>query len=186
MFIIKNNYYLYIENTQLINLDGIRNNKKISIIYRNNRIAEPLKKVQEFRNKCKRKAFKFYVANDLKLARVCNADGLYLSSYNKNYYYNQNLELIGSAHNFKEIYQKIKQRCGTIIVSRLFQTNYKNKKSFLGVCRFNLLKQNYYIDLVPLGGVNSDNLLKVNLVKSSGVCFLSEIKKKPVISNRLF
>ena len=40
MFIIKNNYYFYIENTKDINLNSIKNNKKITIIYRNNNIPE--------------------------------------------------------------------------------------------------------------------------------------------------
>ena len=46
--------------------------------------------------------------------------------------------------------------------------------------------KNYSINLVPLGGINDNNLLKLNLVKSEGMCLLSEIKKKPVITNRLF
>ena len=37
MFIIKNNYYLYIENTNDININKIKRNKKISIVYRNNK-----------------------------------------------------------------------------------------------------------------------------------------------------
>ena len=40
MFIIKNNYYLYIENTKNVNFNYLKNCKKISIIYRNNSIPE--------------------------------------------------------------------------------------------------------------------------------------------------
>jgi hypothetical protein len=40
--------------------------------------------------------------------------------------------------------------------------------------------------LVPLGGINNNNLLKLNLVNSYGLSLLSEIKKKPAISSRLF
>jgi 16S rRNA C967 or C1407 C5-methylase (RsmB/RsmF family) len=64
MFIIKNNYFLYIENTQSINVDCLKSNKKISIIYRNNGIQESLVKLSKFRNKCKIKRFKFYIANN--------------------------------------------------------------------------------------------------------------------------
>ncbi len=70
----------------------------------------------------------------LKLLKNCNADGLYISAYNKKKYY-INIPKIGSAHNLKEINEKIKQNCKTIIFSRLFKTNYKNKKSFLGVVK---------------------------------------------------
>jgi len=186
MFIIKNNYYLYIENTESIDLNYIKKNEKISIIYRNNRKAEDLVNLNKFRRECKIKRFKFYIANNLKLAINCKADGLYVSAYNKKNYPANRLTLIGSAHNFKEIHQKIKQRCSSVILSRLFKTSYKNKNGYLGIVKFNLIEKNYDINILPLGGINKANLLKLNMVTSNGLCLLSEIKKKPTISNRLF
>jgi thiamine monophosphate synthase len=186
MFIIKKNYYLYIENTMSINLDHLRNNNKIIIIYRNNGDLESYTKLITFRRKCELKSFKFYVANDYKLARSCHADGFYISSYNKKNYTKHFSNFIGSAHNFKEIYEKIKQGCRTIMLSRLFKTSYENKKSYLGPIKFNLIEKNFLVNLIPLGGINSNNLLKLNLVNSNGLCLLSEIKKKPAITNRLF
>ena len=186
MFIIKNNYFLYIENTQSINVDCLKSNKKISIIYRNNGIQESLVKLSKFRNKCKIKRFKFYIANNSQLAKNCQADGLYISAHNKKKYLKYNLNLIGSAHNYKEIHGKIKQGCKTVIFSRLFKTSYKNKKGSLGVIKFNLISQNCLINLIPSGGINIFNLLKLNMVNSDGLALLSEIKKKPAISNRLF
>ena len=169
-----------------INLNHLKKNKKITIIYRNNGNLENFEKLEAFRKKCKIKNFKFYVANDYKLAKSCKADGLYLSSYNKKIYHSFSYKFIGSAHNFKEIYEKMKQGCKTVILSRLFKTSYKNKKDYLGVIKFNLIKKNYLINLMPLGGINNNNLLKLNLVKSEGMCLLSEIKKKPAIASRLF
>jgi len=186
MFIIKNNYYLYIENTTSINIDLFKKNRKITIIYRNNGNVENFTKLRIFRQKCRLKNFKFYIANDYNLVISCKADGLYLSSYNKKIYSRLLNNLIGSAHNFKEIYEKINQGCKTIILSRLFVTSYINKKGNLGIHKFNLIKKNYLINLVPLGGINSLNLLKLNLVNSNGLSLFSEIKKKPAISNRLF
>ena len=186
MFIIKDNYYLYIENTKTLDLDIIKKNKKISIIYRNNDVQENYININKFRNECKRKKFKFFVANDFKLAKYCRADGLYLSSYNKKLYLKKNLNVIGSAHSFREINEKIKQGCNEVILSRLFKTSYKNKKHYLGITKFNLIKKNFTIELSPLGGINSFNLLKLNLVTSKGLCLLSEIKKKPAITSRLF
>ncbi len=186
MFIIKNNYYLYIENTKSINLDLIRNNIKISIIYRNNTILESYEKLNIFRKKCRIKKFKFYIANNFKLAKYLKADGLYLSSYNKQIYSKYGYNLIGSAHTYRELYEKKKQGCNTIILSRLFKTNYENKKSYLGIIKFNLIQKSSLMNLIPLGGINSKNLLKLNLVKSKGLCLMSELKKKPAISNRLF
>ena len=169
-----------------LNLNCIKKNKKISIIYRNNGSQEDYQKLYKFRQACRIKNFKFYVANNFKLAKYCKADGLYLSSYNKKKYSVYKDSLIGSAHNFGEIYEKMKQGCSTIILSRLFKTSYKNKKKYLGIVKFNLISKNYLINLVPLGGINSINLLKLNLVNTNGLALLSEIKKKPVISNRLF
>ena len=186
MFIIKDNYYLYIENTKTLNLNYIKKNKKISIIYRNNDIQENYINIKKFRKKCRYKKFKFYVANNYKLAKYCHADGLYLSSYNKKIYLDRNLKVIGSAHSFKEINEKVKQGCDVVILSRLFKTSYKNKKSYLGTTKFNLMKKNFTIDLSPLGGINSLNLLKLNLVTSRSLCLFSEIKKKPAITSRLF
>ncbi len=186
MFIIKDNYYLYIGNTRDINLDIIKINKKISIIYRNHLPSEPITRVMQFRSICFKKKIKFYIANNVKLAKECRADGIYLSSYNKNIYLDNNFDKIGSAHNFREIFTKVKQGCKTIILSRLFKTSYKNKKGFLGISKFNLIIKNSKINLIPLGGIKSNNLNMLNLVNSKGLALFSEIKKKPAISSRLF
>jgi thiamine-phosphate pyrophosphorylase len=171
MIIIKNNNNLQIA-------------KKINIILRNtnnNEISEIIK----YRKKCKSYKIKFYIANNLKIAKACNADGLYISSYNKKKYY-VNIPKIGSAHNLKEINEKVMQDCKYIIFSRLFKTEYKNKKGYLGVVRFNLFKLNTKKIIIPLGGINNKNLLKLNMIKSEGFAILSAIKKKPTITSRLF
>ena len=184
MFIIKKNYYFYIDSTKSINLNLIKRNSKIIIIYRNNLINESTRQLLKFRKKCKRLKISFYVANNLKLTKKIQADGLYISSYNKKIF--KNVNVIGSAHNSKEIIQKIRQGCRTIIFSRLFKTNYKNKNTFYGIVKFNLIAQKHKINLIPLGGINNSNLLRLNLVKSIGLATLSAIKKKPTISSRLF
>ena len=184
MFIKKKNYYLYVDSTKSINLNLIKKNQKICIIYRNLSGKESFERVVKFKKACQKKKFKFYVANNFKLAKQIRADGLYLSAYNKKIYHFNNI--IGSAHNYNEINQKIKQKCKTIILSRLFKTSYKNKKSFYGITKFNLLSMNHSVNLVPLGGIKVSNLMKLNLVRSEGLALFSEIKKKPVIANRLF
>jgi len=186
MFIIKNNYYLYIKNTKDIDLNHIKKNKKITIIYRNEGIKEKSEDLCKFRKHCKAKSFKFYISNHISLFRICRADDLYLSSYNKKTYLNKNLKLIGSAHSFKEINEKIKQGCKTIFLSRLFETSYKNKKGYLDIVKFNLIINKYNITIIPLGGIRASNLNKLNMVNSKGLALLSEAKKKPAITSRLF
>ena len=82
--------------------------------------------------------------------------------------------------------QKISQKFNIIIFMRLFKINKKNKKGFLDIIKFNLICQKYNVKIFPLGGIKEKNLLKLNLIKTEGFALLSEIKKKPAISNRLF
>ena len=191
MFINKNKYYIYIENLRSINLDLIKKKSKFNLIYRNNLKKENADKIISFVKLCKKKYIKFFVANDVSLALKVGANGVYLSSYNKallkkNKEVGRKFEIIGSAHNFKEISIKRRQGCKKVILSRLFKTDYKNKKSFYGTTKFNLLTKNYDNDFVALGGIRSNNLMKLKMLNCEGVALLSEIKKKPAIIRRLF
>ena len=184
MFIIKKHCYLYIDSTKSINLKLIKKNLNITIIYRNNSIIESIDTIIKFRKKLKTRKINFYIANNLRLAKICKADGLYISAYNKKFY--KYIKVIGSAHNSREIYEKIKQGCKCIILSRLFKTNYVGKEDFYGPIKFNLITKKYNINLIPLGGIKNSNLLKLNLLKTKGFAILSSVKKKPAITNRLF
>ena len=191
MFIKKNKYYIYIENLRSINFNLIKLKRKFNIIYRNNLKKENADKIISFVKLCKKKYIKFFVANDVSLALKVGANGVYLSSYNKallkkNKEVGRKFEIIGSAHNFKEISIKRRQGCKKVILSRLFKTDYKNKKSFYGTTKFNLLTKNYDNDFVALGGIRSNNLMKLKMLNCEGVALLSEVKKKPAIIRRLF
>tara|TARA_B100000579_G_scaffold284163_1_gene235496 strand:+ start:2054 stop:2626 length:573 start_codon:yes stop_codon:yes gene_type:complete len=190
MFISKNNYYLYIENTKILNLSLIKKRNKFIIIYRNNNKQESINQLKRFKKECKKRSIKFYVANNLRTAIECKADGLYISSYNKKHYNvkytKKSLEIIGSAHNLREICRKRNQGCKTIVLSRLFKTDYKNKSDYLGIIKFNLIKKIFKEKLVPLGGIRQKNLNSLRLVRSNSFAILSEVKKKPAIIRRLF
>ena len=98
----------------------------------------------------------------------------------------KNFNIIGSAHSYKEIYEKINQGCEIILLSKLFSVEYNKSAPYLGVIKFNnflSLKKN----LIPLGGINLNNLNNLNQIKCDGLAIMSEIKKKPAkIINRLF
>lgn len=188
---LKKNYFLYIDNTQSININLFKNNNTFNIIYRNHNKKEKLDKIVKFQKLCKRKGVKLYIANDIKLSLKIGCQGIYLSSYNKklNFLYInkwKKIEIIGSAHNFIEINNKLKQGCNKIILSRLFRTNYENKKSFLGVTKFNLMTKYYKNYFIALGGIRESNIKKIKMLKCKGVALLSEVKKKPAIVRRLF
>ena len=191
MFIQKKKYFLIIENIKDINLSNIKRYNKHFIIYRNNKDIDNIEELKKFRKKCRLKLVKFFVANNLKLAMQLNADGIYLSSYNKDFTYlnaqRRNFIIIGSAHNSKEIYIKKKQNCKYIILSKLFTVDYDKDASILGVMKFNQLAISNKNRLVPLGGIKSSNLNSLKSLNCEAFAILSEIKKKPVkIINRLF
>ena len=189
MFIVKNKYFLLIENIKVIELKNIKIRNKFFIIYRSQNNIDKFNDLLKFRKKCKLKAIKFYIANNIELAISLGADGIYLSSFNKELSFLKfkkiNFDIIGSAHNFKEISLKVKQGCSLILFSKLFLVNYDKKAPYLGVIRFNNnLKINK--NLIPLGGINYKKLNKLKNINSIGFAILSEIKKKPAIIRRLF
>ena len=114
MFIRKKKYFLIIESIKDIDLKNIKKRDKFSIIYRNKNILENIYDLLNFRRFCKQKSIKFYVANNTKLAILLNSDGIYISAYNKSLkalsLKKWNFNLIGSAHNLKEITIKKKTR----------------------------------------------------------------------------
>ena len=190
MFIIKNKYFLIVESIKDINLKNLKKRNKFFIIYRNNKINDNLKDLLRFRRTCRSRAIKFYVANDIKLAILLKSDGIYLSAFNKDlkflHFKKKNFDVIGSAHNLKEISIKIKQGCSFILLSKLFLVNYDKESPFLGVVKFNKFSKISRI-LIPLGGIKINNLNHLNNVFCDGFALLSEIKKKPAnIINRLF
>ena len=190
MFVLKKKYFLIIENIKDIELKNIKIRDKFFIIYRNSKKIDKLDDLLRFRQKCKIKAIKFYIANNIKLAISLNSDGIYLSSFNKDFKClnrkKTNFGIIGSAHNFKEISIKLKQGCSFILLSKLFIVNYDKKAPYLGILKFNNLSK-ISKQLVPLGGIKDHNLNQLKNVFSDGFAILSEIKKKPAkIFSRLF
>ena len=190
MFVLKKKYYLIVESIKDINLKKIKKRNKFAIIYRNLTNLEEIIDLQRFRKNCKLKSIDFFVANDLKLANKLCSDGIYLSSYNNSLkplsQKKKKFKIIGSAHTSKEIFIKIKQGCDVILFSKLFLVNYDKKAPYLGVIKFNNFLKDYK-NLIPLGGININNLNSLNMIGSNGLAIMSEIKKKPAnIINRLF
>ena len=191
MVILKNKYFLIIENIKDISLENIKKRFKFNIIYRNNKKLEDLHRLRIFRKECKSKDIKFFVANDYNLSSKLKADGIYLSAYNKDLkylnYMKSNFIIIGAAHNIKEINLKIKQGCKYILLSRLFKVSYKPEMNYLGINRFNFYASNIFKKIVALGGINTSNINKMKIVNCDSFALMTEIKKKPAkIFSRLF
>ena len=140
MFTFKNKYFLIIENIKDIDLRNIKLINRYTIIYRNADKVKNIDKLLKFRRFCKSKKIDFYVSNNQKLTSDLKADGLYISAHNTNLRLaklkRSNFEIIGSAHNIKELNIKILQGCSSIIFSRLFKVSHPLKKGFLGVVKY--------------------------------------------------
>ena len=190
MFISKKKYFLIIENTKDIQLSNIKKSNKINIIYRNKKIKDNISELSNFRRICKIKKIKLFIANNIDLCKFLKADGIYISASNVNLnfrkYKNLNFQIIGSAHNKREILIKKHQGCSEIIFSRLFKTSYELKKDYLGIIKFNLLNKSNNNKLIPLGGIRLANLNKLKMLNCASFVIFSEIKKKPAIIDRLF
>ena len=178
------NIYYFIDRFNIKELSNI--NININLIYRNYKSSNNLDELLKIKKFCKKKNFKFYLANNTKIAKRLALDGVYLPSFNKNLKYsNLNLKngfkIIGSAHNINEIKIKEKQNCEYIFLSPLFKTN--KHKHYLNVIKFNLISSITKKKIICLGGINSSNLKKINLTKSEGIAAISWIKKNGLNKN---
>jgi len=164
------------------------NNKNIDIIYRNYCSKQKEKELNKIARACKRKRFMFFISNNIKLAIKMRADGIYIPSFNKLQKFinieKKNFIIIGSAHNQKEIKEKIIQKCSAIFLSPIFYV--KKSKNFLNLHKFNYLANNNKINFFALGGINEKNFRKLKLLKIRGFAGITIFKKKPAYKRPVF
>ena len=163
---MKTKYY-FINKFDTTNIDNQSNDT--IIIYRDyttKKINEiKILKIKEY---CKKKALRFYLSNNIKLAIKLNLDGAYVPAFNKSmrhlsYSLKKDFTIIGSAHNLKEIKIKEKQKVKKIFLSSLFKKN----KNYLGINKYKLLSNLSSKKVVALGGVSKKNRKKLFLLKSN-------------------
>ena len=168
---IRKYYFINKFDTNIIN----KQDKQTVIIYRNyssKKLDETLIiKIKKF---CKKKSIKFYLSNDVKLAIKLDLDGAYIPSFNKNfnhlnYSYKKKFEIMGSAHNIKEIKIKELQKVHKIFLSSIFKKN----KNFLGINKFKLLSKLSSKQIVVLGGISKKNIKLLKLINCSDFAGIS-------------
>ena len=156
------------------------NNINIGIIYRNYKSLNREVELVKIAKACKKKRYQLYVSNDIRLATKVRADGLYIPSFNKKNLFrnlqNKNLIVLGSAHNQKEINEKVLQNCKAIFLSPLF--NVKKSRNFLNIFKFNLLTFANKSNFLALGGINKKNIRKLQMLHVRGFAGISMFKKK--------
>lgn len=177
---LKRKYY-FINNLNTKNIDNL--DKQTAVIYRNYRSdKEDIFNLIKIRNYCRKKKIKFYLSNNFKLAIRLNLDGAYIPSFNRefshlNYSTFKKFEIIGSAHNIKEIRIKELQKVNKIFLSSLFKKN----RNFLGINKFKLLTKLTKKPAVALGGISTENMKKFNIIEVfefAGISFFEQ-KKGP-------
>jgi len=181
MHINKIRKYYFISKFDTNNID--KQSKQTTLIYRNystKKIDETL--ILKIKKYCKKKSINFYLSNNIKLAIKLDLDGAYIPSFNKSvkhlaYTYKKKFQIVGSAHNLKEIRMKENQNVKKIFLSSLFKKN----KNFLGINKFKLLSKMTKKNVVILGGISDQNLKKLNILNQSdfaGISFFDQ-KKGP-------
>jgi thiamine-phosphate pyrophosphorylase len=138
-----------------------------------------LKNVYQIKNLCRKNKINFYISNNISLYYKIKADGFHLTSNNRNQIikYTKPKIIIGTCHNQKEYFEKIKQGCKCVFLSPLFYNPKFSINRILGMTKFNLLKLNWRIKIFPLGGIFKNNIYKLNILKVSGFGFSRLIKK---------
>jgi thiamine-phosphate pyrophosphorylase len=159
--------YYFINKFETNNIN--KQDKQTIIIYRNystKTLDQEL--ILKIKKHCKKKGVKFYLSNDIKLANKLNLDGAYIPSFNKStkhlaFSYKQKFDIVGSAHNLKEIKIKEKQKVNRIFLSSVFKKN----KNFLGINKFKLLSKLTSKKIVILGGISKKNIKKLKILDQS-------------------
>jgi len=179
--------YYFIDN--FIEDDIKKLDKRIAIIFRNYQEKYSLKTIEKIRDFCRLNKRKFYISNNIKLAINLGLNGVYIPSFNKNtnlknFIKRKDFEILGSAHNQKELIIKEKQGCKCIFLAPIFKVN--KSKTFLGISKFNLIASYTNKKIIALGGIDSSNIKKLNLTKSYGFASISYIKKNGLNKFRPF
>ena len=165
--------YYFINKFETNNIN--KQDKQTTIIYRNYTTRKYDKNlILELKEFCKKKRIKFYLSNNVKLAIQLDLDGAYIPSFNKsfknlNYSYKKKFEIIGSAHNLKEIRVKELQKVNKIFISSIFKKN----KNFLGLNKFKILINHTNRKVIALGGIKNINIKRLKLVNCVGFAGIS-------------
>ena len=163
-------------------------NINIGIIYRNYKDINRENQLTKIAKACKKNRYKLFISNDIKLVHKVKADGIYIPSFNKTKKFSnlekKNIIILGSAHNQREIHNKISQNCRAIFLSPLF--NVEKSKTFLGLHKFNYLSYTNKANILALGGISENNIRKLKLLYIKGFGGIRLFKKKPASKRPVF
>jgi thiamine monophosphate synthase len=168
-------YYVFIDKIddnlkkKLIQFINIR----VIIDVDGNSDNDHLKSIVKF---SKTNKIKFYIKNNYSLATKYGADGIFITSNNKNNLrpisLKKEFEIIGAVHNQLEYFTKRRQDCHLVMFSPLFDNPKYNKNKILKIIKFNLISKDWKIKVAALGGIiHNNNLNKLRLLKTYTIGF---------------
>jgi thiamine-phosphate pyrophosphorylase len=174
-------FYFFTDTLDEIIIKNIKNFKKLAFIYKSESISDTnIANVSTIRKFCEKNKIPFFISDNFRLAEKYKADGIFLSSSYKKIgnivLKKNNFKIIGSAHNQFEYFLKERQLCDVIMLSPLFYNKKYSQNKILNVCKFNLISMNWEKKICALGGINLNNIKKLNMTRSSAVAFISLMK----------
>ena len=175
-------FYFFTDTLDEIITKNIKNFNNLSFIYKSNSINNiNHTNINTIKSFCRKNKIPFFISDNFKLATKYGADGIFLSSSYKKigniFLKKKNFKIIGSAHNQSEYSLKNKQLCEMLMLSPLFYNKKYSQNMILNVCKFNLISMNWKRKVCALGGINLNNLKKLNMTRSSAAAFISLMKQ---------
>ena len=170
-------FFCYVDNFDNKLINNLP--KNTSVIYRNYKESPNIETILKIKKACNNKGFKFFLSNNIKLAIQLKLDWAYIPSFNKQKNFNsyslkKKFELLGSAHNLKEIRIKEAQKIKYIFLSPLFSS--KKNKNYLGIYKFLNLMKKTKKEVVCLGGITKSNIKSVKNLNLYGMASISYFK----------
>jgi thiamine-phosphate pyrophosphorylase len=152
-----NSYYIISELNSKIKIN-LKKNSNINVIFRSEQ--------KDYNNDTLKKIIKINIYNKV---FVANKKILTSNHFTKK-------SIIGSAHSFKEIREKIKSKCSIIFLSPIFKTKKDRLVTPLGIIRFLLISKHFRnTTLIPLGGIQEPFRLKNYGIKGfAGVSYFNK------------
>ena len=180
------NFFVFLDRYNSLTFEN--NNTNLGVVYRNYNDPKRETELIKIAKACKKKRYQLFVSNNIKLALKVRADGIYIPSFNRTKkFFNlekKNLTILGSAHNQKEIREKISQKCRAIFLSPIFYV--EKSINFLNVYKFNSLSRSNKVNILALGGIAEHNVHKLRLLHTKGFGGIGIFKKKPALKRPVF
>ena len=168
--------YVFLDKIDDVIKTNLLKFKEINIIidtpHKNKEIFENELRIIKF---AKTNNIPFFFKNNYQKCIKYKASGVYIDSTNNSkirpILIKKNFKIIGSAHNQKEYFIKLQQRCGLITLSPIFYNEKYSKNNILGIHKFNHITLNWKLDICALGGINLNSIKKVKLTKARSIAF---------------